>query len=200
MRLLTLLGIYHFFSLLILFNNVNLIAAKSSNLVSFPNERGENYLIRLIETKGSSSKTLEAIFTVSAKPQKIISIVSDFKHYPQFMPNIVSTVFLGDSGGGAIWAFGFKVALFTIHYKILVKSQYSDTLQSITWNYIAGDIKKTEGLWNVSPCNNDTTCSLVFYRNQLDLGMGIPMWLVTSLSQGSIPALIASIRKKAAVN
>ena len=186
--------------------SVNLIAAQSSDLVRFSTDqgkivkRGDNYLIRLIDTQGSSSKTLEAVFTVSTKPQKIFSIVSDFKNYPQFMPNIVSTGYLGDSAGGEVWAFGFKVALFTIHYKILIVSNSSDTLGEVSWRYIAGDIKKTEGLWHIRPCDKDSTCSLVFYSNQLDLGMGIPKWLVTSLSQGSIPALIATIRKKAAVN
>jgi coenzyme Q-binding protein COQ10 len=162
--------------------------------------QGANYKIRLVEDQGEGVKTAEAVFLIKAKPEAVFRAVTDFDHYPEFMPNITKATCVDCSSNDKKYRFTLKVSLWDINYTLLLKSGYKDNIYSLTWEYVEGDIKDTSGSWRIGTYDKDKRYSLVFYRVKTDPGRFVPDWVADRLSTKSIPDMIEAVSKRSGEN
>lgn len=160
-------------------------------------DQGQDYIVRLLDTPGSKIKTAEALFIVKANPDAVYKVISDYDHYPEFMPNMVKTSILEKSGSTAKCRFKLKIAMFEIEYSLSLKSNISSLPYSVTWDFIEGDIKDTTGSWSIDKEGKGGHYSLVHYSVHTEPGGFTPDWITNKLSSESIPDMIAAIRKRA---
>jgi coenzyme Q-binding protein COQ10 len=160
-------------------------------------DRGQDYIVRLIDTPGSKIKTAEALFIVKASPDVAYKVITDYEHYPEFMPNMVKTSILERSGSVTKCKFTLKIALFTVEYSLTLKSDIHALPYSVTWDFIEGDIKNTTGSWAIDKDGKGGHYSLVHYSVHTEPGGITPDWITNKLSSESIPDMITAIRKRA---
>ena len=160
-------------------------------------DQGQDYIVRLLDTPGSKVKTAEALFIVKASPDAVYKVISDYDHYPEFMPNIVKTTILEKSGSETKCKFTLKIAMFKIEYSLSLKSNIRSLPYSVTWDFIEGDIKDTSGSWSIDMEEKGSRYSLVHYSVRTEPGGFVPDWVTNKLSSGSIPDMITAIRKRA---
>lgn len=159
-------------------------------------KEGDNYKIRLLDEKQGGVKTAEAVFLIKAKPEAIFRAVTDFDHYPEFMPNIVSATQVEDKGGDKKYRFTLKVAFWDIKYTLLLKPGHKSDFYSLDWVFVEGDIRDTTGSWRIGPYEKDNKYSLIFYRVKTDPGRFMPDWVADRLSTRSIPDMIEAVTKR----
>ncbi len=160
-------------------------------------KEGDNYKIRLLDENKGGVKTAEAVFLVKARPEAVFRAVTDFNHYPEFMPNIVkATPVRSTNSGDKKYSFTLKVALWDIKYTLLLKTSHMDDIYTLDWEYVEGDIKDTTGSWRIKPYENDNGRSMIFYRVKTDPGRFVPDWVADRLSTQSIPDMIEAVRKR----
>ena len=171
--------------------------------LEFPDSSGkivdssEKYIIRLVETPKSAVKTAEALFFVKGSPRTCLSVVSDFEHYPEFMPNIQSAEFVGKKDSCILYRFSFKVGIWTIRYCNSFKQHAFDNGgYTLEWDYFNGDLRKTTGSWDIRPCDDRAGYSIVRYRVFIDTGMFVPRWVSVLLTAKSIPKMIKAIAER----
>jgi ribosome-associated toxin RatA of RatAB toxin-antitoxin module len=159
--------------------------------------RTQDYIVRLVETPKSAVKTAEALFLVKGAPFTCLKVISDFKHYPEFMPNIRSAELVGIKDSCTSWRFSFRVAIWTIRYCNVFKLRsFDDGGFALEWDYVNGDLKKTSGLWDIGPCRDNAGYSIVRYKAFVDTGMFVPLWVSDLLTAKSIPKMIKAIAER----
>ena len=163
-------------------------------------DQGENYKIRLIESKNSGIKTAEAIFLIKADPETVFKTVTDFAHYPEFMPNIKAAAPVEKTDGNERYKFTLKVAFWDINYTLLLKSDVKDEKYSLGWEYVEGDIRDTSGSWEIIKYEKNNDYSLILYSVRTDPGRFVPDWVADRLSTRSIPDMIKAVRKRSVKN
>jgi hypothetical protein len=181
-----------------------LISAVAACTLDFPDsagrviERGDNFQVRLIESAKGSVKTAETRFFVHASREKCWRVITDYRHYPEFMPNIKAARPEPLAPKGAVYyAFVLGAGLWNINYTINLTASRSDTMGwSLAWTYIKGDIESTTGSWNISECKEMPGWVLVRYRVCVDAGKLVPAWVSTLLTTKSIPGLIKAVRER----
>lgn len=162
-------------------------------------DQGENYKIRLIESRGSGVKTAEAVFLIKATPETAFKTVTDFDQYPEFMPNIKAAIAIEKNDDREKYKFTLKVAFWDINYTLLLKSNVKDEIYSLNWEYVDGDIKDTSGSWEIRQYDKNNEYSLILYKVRTDPGRFIPDWVADRLSTRSIPDMIRAVQKRSNV-
>jgi ribosome-associated toxin RatA of RatAB toxin-antitoxin module len=161
-------------------------------------DRTQEYVIRLVETPTSDIKTAEALFLVKGSPRACLTVISDFEHYPEFMPNIRSADFVEKKDSRTIYRFSFRVALWTVRYSnVFWLQSLENGAFVLNWDYVDGDLKKTSGSWDIRPCRDRAGHSIIRYRVFLDTGMFVPRWVCDLLTAKSIPKMIKAIAERA---
>jgi ribosome-associated toxin RatA of RatAB toxin-antitoxin module len=176
-----------------------------ASVLQFPDSSGKvvaqkpDYVIRLIETPSSNIKTAEAMFLIKGSPFEIYKAVTDFENYPHFMPHICKSELVEKNDISSVYRFAFRLALWTIRYTNKFESGQSDNGDYfIRWGYVAGDLKKTTGEWNIGLFKQKDGYSLVRYKVYVDAGKFLPLWVIEKLTAKSIPAMITAIGRRVA--
>lgn len=191
--------IIHLSAVCILFLAFPYLEAKD---LTFPDKKGkivdqgENYKIRMIESRESGVKTAEAVFLIRATPEAVFKTVTDFDHYPEFMPNITATAPIEKNTEYDKYKFTLKVVFWNINYTLLLKSNIKDNTYSLSWEYVEGDITDTNGSWRIAQYDRNIDYSLIFYRVRTDPGRFVPDWVADRLTTSSIPDMIEAVRKR----
>jgi coenzyme Q-binding protein COQ10 len=159
--------------------------------------QGQDYIVRMVDTTGSSIKTAEALFIIKGAPDAVYKIITDYEHYPEFMPNITKAKVLEKSALNTKCKFTLKVALINVEYSLTLKNSDNKLPYSVSWNFIEGDIKNTTGSWTI---NKEGPGTLVFYSVHTEPGRLVPDWIANKLGSESIPDMITAIRKRVEKN
>ena len=160
--------------------------------------RGDNYVVRLLDTPERGLKAVEALFFVKAPPHVCRNVITDYDHYPEFIPNIVGSKKIDRSPLSATYRFSLSLALWEIEYTLLLKESTTEHGgYSIAWDYIDGDIRETTGAWEIEGWGDEKAASLIRYRVRVDPGRLVPNWVANRLSAGSVPDMIDAIRERA---
>lgn len=173
--------------------------------LSFPDKKGkivksgENYIIRLTDTKNKKQKTLEALFTVNASPISCFNVIYDIDRYPEFMPNITGTKNTNVTLQSTHYSFETKFSLWDFNYKIELEDKHKGNTHILKWHYIEGDFIDNTGSWIIRPNSKTADSSLIYYRVYVDPGQFVPKWVIKKLTSQSIPEMIHAIRKLAPV-
>jgi len=170
--------------------------------VSFSDNKGKTVVsqkdikIRLIERTDSDIRTAEAVFTVNAPVQKCFGVITKVTEYHEFMPDIKKAVVFNKTEDGIIYDFVYDAPFFDIEYRLKINSSETDSLISVNWSYVDGDLNDNNGSWIFTPDPEKPDVTVIYYSIYLDPGTFLPDWLVTKLTAGSIPDMIESVRKR----
>jgi ribosome-associated toxin RatA of RatAB toxin-antitoxin module len=171
--------------------------------LNFPDVSGKivahekDYIIRMIGSGPSAAKTVQARFYVRADRQSCWRVITDYDHYPEFMPQIASAKRVANPNGLDTYAFTLKVAVFTVSYTLEMKGLQPVGPWTLSWNYVKGDLKSTSGSWEIFECPETPGVVLVSYNVQVDVGALVPAFVSNHLTTGSIPKLIEAVRLRA---
>jgi ribosome-associated toxin RatA of RatAB toxin-antitoxin module len=127
-------------------------------------KRGDDFAIRLIESPTCGPKIAETRFLVNASKGACWKVITDYEHYPEFMPNMRSAKPLSGNGESGSYEFSLKVALWTIRYAINIKTEKPDSTWTLSWTYLRGDLKSTTGSWELTECKERPGFSIACYR------------------------------------
>jgi ribosome-associated toxin RatA of RatAB toxin-antitoxin module len=171
--------------------------------LDFPDASGKivahekDYIIRLIGSGPGAVKTVQARFYVRADRESCWRVITDYDHYPEFMPNIASAKRVASPNGLDTYAYTLKVSLFTVSYTLEMKALRSDGAWTLAWNYVRGDLKSTSGSWEIYECPETPGVVLVCYNVLVDVGALVPAFVSNLLTTGSLPKLIGAVRLRA---
>lgn len=151
---------------------------------------------------GRKGQTFEAHAIFPSSKTNIVAVITDFAHYPQFMPNVKRIDILEQGGEQTIINYYLELPLGQVkRYRLLLlQEEQGDTTiiqwQMLDWPEVPEDerIGNTSGFWVLQPYADRQT--LVRYHVYTDPG-AIPFgmeWIVEYLSESSIPDVLANTR------
>lgn len=153
-------------------------------------EAGE-VVTRLLSKEGGAGVEADAL--VDAAPEEVYGVVTDYDHYPEFIPSLVDAKVLEwESDDVCILMEKLKVAFKTIEYTIRVT--HDPTKLSTRWTRHGGFLNRNDGGWTCKPHGKGR--SLVTYRVAVEAGILVPQFVIDRLSRGSLPDLFAGLRKR----
>jgi hypothetical protein len=177
--------------------------ALSAFALDFPDSSGKivgrapNYVIRLVETPGSNLKTAEALFVIKGSTAACLAVISDFEHYPDYMPNVHFAKYVGKKDSCDLYNFVFRIAWKSIRYcNSFRQNPRKGGGCTITWTYVGGDLKENSGSWDIAPFSGQAGFTIVHYRIYIDVGMFVPGWIRDHLMAKSIPKMINAVSEQ----
>ncbi|MBN1981341.1 MAG: SRPBCC family protein [Chitinivibrionales bacterium] len=166
-----------------------------------------DYIIRQKTATHGVQKSVEALFWVEAPASHCFSVITDYPHYPEFMPNIHRANKVSQTDSTLMYDFDFKAALATIEYTLLFRMACPGTVGKkrtksgdtcwVRWDYVKGSMKENNGAWRiVQGLGRDSAASLVHYSLTVEPGFAIPASISNYLLVQSIPGMIEAIRAR----
>jgi ribosome-associated toxin RatA of RatAB toxin-antitoxin module len=163
-------------------------------------------VVHEIDAGGKKGRTLEAVGLIKASRKNIVRILTDYKKYPEFMPNVSRIEVVEQRGNEAVLNYTLTLPLGKIKkYRLRIsESKLADTISSIEWQMqkwpglkIEETISDTAGYWHIEETSENI--SLVLYHVYTDpgpvpFGMG---WIVEILSKKSIPEVLLQTKRRA---
>ena len=116
-------------------------------------------------------------------PQSLMNVITDFKSYPDFLPEIISTDIRRN--GPPVWEVRFQLRLIRPIVYVLqleLKSEYE-----LTWSLIEGFFVSNTGGWCLTPHENGTH---IQYEISMQLDTFLPGNIANSLTKRSLPATV----------
>jgi len=129
--------------------------------------QGMGYAVRALEPVDNKQNT-ESMFYIKASPKTCFNVITDFKHYPDFMPDTLDPILLKKQEG---------------------INNYQLSLQAKDPNDHRMLIK-----WNISPKKSEKAYSLIHYQVQVTTDNYQPDPAAQKLFFASIPKFIWEIR------
>ena len=163
-------------------------------------------VVREIDAGGKKGRTLEAVGLIKASRKNIVRVLTDYKKYPQFMPNVSRIEVVEQRGNEVFLNYTLTLPLGKIKkYRLRIsESEFADNISSIEWQMQKWPGLKTEetisdttGYWHIKERSDNI--SLVLYHVYTDpgpipFGMG---WIVEILSKKSIPEVLLQTKRRA---
>lgn len=153
-------------------------------------------IVREVKTSGKKGKIFEAVGIINA-PAKIISqVLSEYKKYPEFMPNISQVKIIQQEGNESVLNYTLSLPLGKIKkYRLKIttaEQEHQDSMvkwELVDWPELKTEetIKDTTGFWLIQEQSHNR--SLVLYHVYTDPGP-VPFglgWIVDVLSKNSVP-------------
>lgn len=140
----------------------------------------------------------EAIGVVDAPPDEVWPVVRDCEHFSKFLPSTKASSKKVEQGA---WVCFDEISL-----PFPLTNLWADT-RSIsdetpggpyhrTWTLVRGTYRRNQGSWSVLPWGSEGKQSLVVYLIDSDPSMAVPDFLLKSAQTGSMPEVIAAVRKR----
>jgi ribosome-associated toxin RatA of RatAB toxin-antitoxin module len=163
-------------------------------------------VVREIDAGGKKGRTLEAVGLIKASRENIVRVLTDYKKYPEFMPNVSRIEVVEQRGNEAVLNYTLTLPLKKIKkYRLRIsESEFANNISSIDWRMqkwpelkIEETISDTTGYWHIE--EKSENISLVLYHVYTDpgpipFGMG---WIVEILSKKSIPEVLLQTKRRA---
>jgi ribosome-associated toxin RatA of RatAB toxin-antitoxin module len=155
-------------------------------------ERGE-VVTELTDGPGGR-RDARARALIAAPPEKVWEGITDYARYKEFMPfTTVSDVRRRE--GDTVWFYTeLSFPLKTINYEIKLK--LDKPRWRVDWTLVDGNIKSNEGSWQLEP-HADGKETYAVYTVFVAAGFAIPGFVMSKLTQGSLPELLKVVRKRA---
>ena len=155
-------------------------------------ERGE-VVTELTDGPGGR-RDARARALIAAPPEKVFAAVTDYEHYKDFMPfTTVSDVRRRE--GDTVWFYTeLSFPLKTVRYEI--KLRLDRPRWRVDWALVEGDMKSNEGSWQLEPVAGGAE-TYAIYTVYVAVGFAIPGFIVSKLTEGSLPQLLKSVRRRA---
>lgn len=163
-------------------------------------------VVREIGNAGKNGRTFEAIGLVKASRESVLSILKDYKKYPEFMPNVSRIEIVEQRGNDAIVTYTLSLPLGkTKKYRLKISERAAENKLSILeWQMlkwpglkIEESIKDTTGFWQIE--ERSQNLSMLLYHVYTDPGP-VPFglgWIVDVLTKKSVPDVLLQTRQRA---
>jgi hypothetical protein len=162
-------------------------------------------VVREIGNPGKPGRTFQAIGYIDDKRSNIVGILTDYKMYPDFMPNVSRIDIIELEDNEAILNYTLELPLGKIKkYRLkLVAEEAEDQASLIRWHLLkwpglkkSETIEDTTGFWRIEEKAGNR--SLVKYHVYTDpgpipLGLG---WIVNILTEKSVPETLLRTRER----
>ena len=129
---------------------------------------------------------------MSCSPQQLLSVITDFGSYPQFLPEIVETRIVSEADG--VWEVAFAL-------KIVRKLDYTLRLvqpdpMRVEWSLVEGVFRVNSGSWSLESLD-DGTRTRATYEVETQVGMYVPRALMNTLVSRSLPDMLTRFKTRA---
>jgi len=202
-----------FFLLLVVFNSLSFAYTLKITPAKITKEQlqqtmeGKTILKELKLPKGKENgKMFRAVTMIDASIDEIYNLISDFKQYPSFMPDMDQIIMLESHENSAKVTFLLGLP-FGISKKYRIQSDFENkgTSAYLRWKKFPWKglkeketIKDTEGYWYLVPHPLDNNKTLVKYIVYSDPGK-VPFgagWVVDYMTKKSLPNVFSETKKK----
>ena len=125
-------------------------------------------------------------------PEQVFDAVVDFEHYSDFMPmTSVSRVERRD-GDDVTFYTELLITVKRICYTLKLTCKRETT--TVDWTMVSGDLKVNDGGWTLVPYGDGHT--LARYNVHIETGFFVPSFMISKLTEGSLPEVIRAVRKR----
>ena len=129
--------------------------------------------------------------TIQAPPEAVMAVVTDFAHYPDFLPEMEhAEVLLAEPGA---WE---------VRFTVRVIRQLSYTLRlvqldplTLRWSLLEGVFRSNDGGWSLAAGSGDET--IATYSIDVQMGMFVPGNIVHSLVERGLPQTLQRFKAEA---
>lgn len=165
----------------------------------------EKIVVRELDAAGKKGRTFEAIGLIKAHRNSVLKVLTDYKKYPEFMPNVSSIEIVEQTGNYAVLNYSLALPLGNIKkYRLKIAESAPENQVSILewqiqpWPELKREetITDTTGYWRIE--EQSANKSLVLYHVYTDPGP-IPFglgWIVDVLSKNSVPKVLLQTQKR----
>jgi len=153
-----------------------------------------------------SSQEYDAIGLIEGTVEQVSSLLSDFKSYPKFMPNVGEITVGSSSDEGTVVDYKLRLPLGIVkRYRLKFRSKHQDNRYQLFWKKLPWpELKPKEtvvdsyGQWIIEDFPDKDGHVLAYYRVFTDPGK-IPFgtgWIADALSKQSMPKMFKKIQSR----
>jgi ribosome-associated toxin RatA of RatAB toxin-antitoxin module len=137
----------------------------------------------------------EGSIEIEASPQEIMSAISDFDSYPQWVDGITSADVRqrDDQGRGTEVSYEFSAMGFDASYTLAYEYEQDD--RGVTWTTkeASGAVKDVRGGYELEPLNGDTE---VTYHLAVQLSVSLPGFLKRRADKQAIKTALEGLKER----
>ncbi|MBI4366559.1 MAG: SRPBCC family protein [Deltaproteobacteria bacterium] len=136
------------------------------------------------------AQTTQAI-TIRAPLKRVFGVITDFAHYPEFLPEIRAVKFMGRTAKRPRVQFTAKIVVplsYTLQFSLLPPNR-------VTWKLTdSALLRKNEGGWALRPAGNGATEAE--YSITLELGPLVPRAVTDLLVGSTLPGTLKRFKER----
>jgi ribosome-associated toxin RatA of RatAB toxin-antitoxin module len=129
---------------------------------------------------------------VNVSPERLMTVITDFEAYPDFIPEMVSAKIIRQTGD--VWEVAFGIHVVRRLDYTLRLSKMSPT--RVEWRLVSGVFRSNEGTWQLTALG-DGDRTHAEYTVDIQVGMFLPGSLVRSLVGKSLPSMLTKFKARA---
>ncbi|MCU0518154.1 MAG: SRPBCC family protein [Oscillatoria sp. Prado101] len=138
---------------------------------------------------------------VTAKPDVVWSVLTDYENFPKFLPNVVSTKIVGANGNRKVVEQVSERQVFLVSVTSRVRTENTETeKQRIDFRLVDGDLKELQGFWLIEPVSEipgrEQTQVLITQEVQAKPKGGTPEGMFYDIFKGAIEGNLKAIQKE----
>jgi len=133
----------------------------------------------------------ERSIVISAPPDKVFAVITDYEKYPEFLPEVKKVKVEFGSGNVKEVTYTVDIKAKVITYTLKHTARPPDEL---AWTMVRGEMMKgNDGAWLLKKVPEGTEAT---YRIDLKLGALVPSMVERMLAEQSLPGLLANFKKR----
>jgi coenzyme Q-binding protein COQ10 len=130
---------------------------------------------------------------IDASPATVFRVVTHYESYPELFDEIVEADVLTQDEQIVECRFTAEVAKKRFEYTLRLEHH---PFERTRWSLLAGDFKQNDGGWVFVPLDGGRRTH-VTYNVEIDLGMFVPKFVVSSLVGANMPKMLEAVRRRA---
>ncbi len=129
---------------------------------------------------------------INCPPQQLMSVITDFGRYPEFLSEIVDARILSEEPG--VWEVAFAL-------QIVRRLEYTLRLERTTplkiqWCLVEGIFRVNTGSWTLESLDGGSR-TLAVYEVETQVGMYVPRSLMKTLVSRGLPDMLGRFKTRA---
>jgi hypothetical protein len=161
-------------------------------------------IVREIPNPGKAGKTFEAVGTLPGTLDEALAVITDFRHYAEFMPHIKRAVVKDESGHACVVDIQIGLPLgLSRQYRLRFESRWSEGEFLVFWQKApwpelppGQTIKDTSGRWLVRKFDGGgLLASYLAYTDPSPVPLGL-MGVANAFGKGGMKDVIESVRHR----
>lgn len=158
--------------------------------------RGE-VLVYTRPVAGSSEPEVVMKAVIDAAPQRVFNLLADCEAYPRTMPRISAAKLLRKGRDHDVCRVTVDMPFPYADATSTCESRYLRSKGKLVrrWKLLAGDYRRNEGSWTLSPFRGDPRRTLAVYRTITVPKAWVPAWIRRAASRRMLPKTIARFRQ-----